>query len=343
MNTMTMTRQPRKLPTTTPTTSGDAPDLTSYDTIVVAFSGGKDSLACLLHLLDSGVDRARIELWHHDIDGREGSTLMDWPVTRSYCDAVAAAFGVPIYYSWLEGGFEREMARNGTPKARTWWQQPDGTLSHSGGQGRPNTRGRFPQVSADLSVRWCSSYLKIDVCAAALRGQARFTGARTLVVTGERAEESTARARYKRFEPHHAASGKRHIDAWRPIHAWSERQVWQVIERHRVRPHPAYVAGWGRTSCMFCVFGSKDQWASARTLDAARFAAVAERERASGSTIQRKRSIVELADAGTSYPATLTASAKAATSHSYDQVVILGPDETWTAPPGAYGESCGPT
>lgn len=38
-----------------------------YDAILVAFSGGKDSLACLLHLLDLGVDRSKIELWHHDV------------------------------------------------------------------------------------------------------------------------------------------------------------------------------------------------------------------------------------------------------------------------------------
>ena len=38
-------------------------------------------LAALLRLLDLGVDRDRLELWHHDVDGREGSTLMDWPFT----------------------------------------------------------------------------------------------------------------------------------------------------------------------------------------------------------------------------------------------------------------------
>lgn len=55
-----------------------------YDRYVVAFSGGKDSLACLLHLLECGVDRSKIELHHHLVDGREGSTLFDWPVTESY-------------------------------------------------------------------------------------------------------------------------------------------------------------------------------------------------------------------------------------------------------------------
>lgn len=59
----------------------DAPDLESYDRIIVAFSGGKDSLATFLHLLDAGVDRNRIELWHHLVDGR-GRNFMDWPITE---------------------------------------------------------------------------------------------------------------------------------------------------------------------------------------------------------------------------------------------------------------------
>ncbi len=62
------------------------------------------------------------------------------------------------------------------------------------GIGEAGTRRRFPQVSADLSVRWCSPYCKIDVAAAAINNQDRFLGRRTLVITGERAAESTARS-----------------------------------------------------------------------------------------------------------------------------------------------------
>ena len=40
-------------------------DINSYDHYIIAFSGGKDSLACLLHLLELGVDRSKVELWHH--------------------------------------------------------------------------------------------------------------------------------------------------------------------------------------------------------------------------------------------------------------------------------------
>ena len=36
-----------------------APDLASYDRIIVAFSGGKDSIACLLTLIEAGVPASR--------------------------------------------------------------------------------------------------------------------------------------------------------------------------------------------------------------------------------------------------------------------------------------------
>lgn len=51
-------------------------DLFSYDKYIVSFSGGKDSTATFLYLLDNGVPTDRIELWHQDIDGREKTFLI---------------------------------------------------------------------------------------------------------------------------------------------------------------------------------------------------------------------------------------------------------------------------
>lgn len=324
--------------------SNPALDLNNYDVIVVAFSGGKDSIACLLHLLERGVPRSQIELWHHDIDGREGSTLMDWPCTRAYCEAIARAFGVSIYFSWKEGGFEREMLRDGTATARICFETPEG-LRYAGGAGKPNTRLQFPQVSPDLSVRWCSAYLKIDVCAAAIRGQERFLGKRVLVVTGERAEESAARAKYRTFEPHRAdlRNGRipRHVDAWRPVHGWAEREVWAIMERWLVAAHPAYRLSWGRVSCAACIFGSASQWASLRAVNPSQFAAVAGYESRFGKTIKRKLSVIQVADAGTIYPMD-EADIRAALSHAYTGPVFLT-GATWKLPRGAFGDSCGPT
>ena len=41
---------------------GTPADLSSYDRIIVSTSGGKDSLACVLHLLDLGIPKERIVL-----------------------------------------------------------------------------------------------------------------------------------------------------------------------------------------------------------------------------------------------------------------------------------------
>jgi 3'-phosphoadenosine 5'-phosphosulfate sulfotransferase (PAPS reductase)/FAD synthetase len=320
-------------------------DLSSYSKIIVAFSGGKDSLACLLHILDAGVPRSRIELWHHDVDGQEGSTLMDWPCTRDYCRKVAEAFGVPIYFSWKVGGFEREMLRNGDRTAPIKFETPDGIGTAGGVGGKLGVRRKFPQVSADLSVRWCSAYLKIDVGSCALRNQDRFNHTRTLMVTGERAEESKARARYLTFEEDRAdgrdGRAKRHVDHWRPIHAWPERDVWAIIERYRVVPHPAYVIGWGRVSCATCIFGSENQWASISKLSSKMFGKVADYESEFGVTIQRKKNVRQLAVLGQAYEWD-PADAKAAMSEKISGPIIAAPG-TWKLPSGAYGESCGPT
>ena len=182
-------------------------NLNEYSKVIIAFSGGKDSLACLLHVLESGADKDKIELWHHEIDGREGSQLMDWVITPDYCRKVAEAFGIPIFFSWKVGGFEGEMLRANSRTQPTKFETPnDGILQIGGTRGKESTRRKFPQVSANLSVRWCSAYLKIDVCSAAIRNQKRFNNSKTLVVTGERAEESVARANYQEFEVNNAPS-----------------------------------------------------------------------------------------------------------------------------------------
>lgn len=317
------------------------PDLSSYDYFIVAFSAGKDSLACLLELLERGVDRRRIELWHHDIDGREGSTLMDWPCTRDYCAKVAQAFDIPIYYSWKVGGFEREMLRENSLTAPTAFEVPRVGVVQSGGiRGSFSTRRKFPQTAADLSVRWCSAYLKIDVCKKAIAGQNRFDGKRTLLITGERAEESTNRSRYAQFEPHATSGKKRTVDQWRPVHQWQEAEVWKIIEKYKVNPHPAYRLGWGRVSCAACIFGSKDQWASLHSIAPTMVKRIADYEVEFGVTVNRSRTVPELVQQGSPYSSITIEVAESALSEEFTEPVFV---DDWTLPAGAFGESCGPT
>ena len=65
-------------------------DILSYDKYLVQFSGGKDSSAVFLYLLEEGVSLNKIELWHQDIDGC-GVAFFDWKITRNYCRCFAHA------------------------------------------------------------------------------------------------------------------------------------------------------------------------------------------------------------------------------------------------------------
>lgn len=315
------------------------PDLGAYRRFVVAFSGGKDSLAALLHLLSLGVPAHAIELHHHDVDG-QGPTFMDWPCTPAYVRAITDHFGIALYVSWREGGFARELARDDAPTAPIAFETPTG-IGRAGGNGPAGTRGLFPQTSPDLRVRWCSPALKIDVLAVAIRNQPRFLDGCTLVITGERAEESPSRARYATFEPHRTSTLARAIDHWRPVHDWTEDQVWAAIERSGVRPHPAYVLGWGRLSCRACIFGSPDQWATIRLVFPTAFARVAACEAASGKTIHRSLSVMQLADRGTPFRAALLHPDELgqADDPAWRLTILADP---WTLPTGAFGDKGGP-
>jgi len=178
-----------------------------YDIVVVAFSGGKDSVSCFLNLLETGCPISKIELWHHDIDGH-GEDFMDWPITPDYCRAFAEAFNVPLYFSWKQGGFKGEMLRDNTATAGVSFEFPSPcatckNVKSCGGESKSlGTRKQFPQQSPDLNQRWCSAYLKIDVASKAIIHQERFIGKRVLFITGERAQESAARSQYAEREYH---------------------------------------------------------------------------------------------------------------------------------------------
>lgn len=319
------------------------PDLESYDIFVVFFSGGKDSVAAVLHLLEQGVDPSKIELHHHRVDGNEGSDLFDWPVTDAYVKSFANALHLPLYFSWKEGGLEGEMLRDNQRTRPTWFETPDGLMTSGGTTGKLGTRLKFPAVSADLRVRFCSAYGKVDPGSKVITGQTRFYGKRTLVVTGERAEESANRAKYLAFEPHRTdrrnGRNERHVDQYRAVHAWEESEVWAIMERWGVRAHPAYFLGFGRCSCQMCIFGSKDQWATIRQISPQRFQRIADYERQFAHTIRKDVSVEQLADMGRAYPAATPERAEIALNREYDLDIIT---ENWELPAGAYGENAGP-
>lgn len=165
------------------------------------------------------------------------------------------------------------------------------------------------------------------------------------MITGERAEESKAREGYKVFEPDRAdgRDGKRvvrHVDHWRPVHGWTERQVWEILERYKVRAHPCYYLGWGRCSCAACIFGSAHQFASLAQICPAMIEKIANYEAEFGVTIKRKKSVPELVAEGTPYEMAAEHIRDAISEVYTPEILIKG---KWELPAGAYGESCGPS
>jgi 3'-phosphoadenosine 5'-phosphosulfate sulfotransferase (PAPS reductase)/FAD synthetase len=322
-------------------------DLEDYDHIIVSYSGGKDSLAMLLHLLDLGASKEQLELWHQHVDGDVSERgLMDWPCTTGYVKASGKHFDIRTLFQWKDGGLEGEMLRHNSKTKGVYYEGIDGkTYYLASTRGKESTRRMFPQVSANLSVRWCSAYVKIDVARRVINNDPRFQKSKTLFLTGERREESAARAKYDETPDHNCHKAKRTVHHWRPILNWTEQEVWDRIRQERIQPHPAYRLGWGRVSCMTCIFGDKHQWASVRQIDPQRFQRIADYEDEFGKTIHRDKSVAEQADSGEVFPETGQQDlVKLALSKEYPQrLFTLAENESWEQPAGAFKHCGGPT
>lgn len=325
-------------------------NLLSYDHYIVLFSGGKDCTAAFIKLINAGVPKEKIELWHHLVDGAPYSEpFMDWPCTTDYCKQFAKHFNVPIYFSWLEGGFKGEMLRKDAPKSITYFEMPIKNrilLGSAGGISKnKSTRLKFPQVTADLRSRWCSAYLKIDVGRIALNNQKRFIGKRTLIISGERAEESPGRATYTPFTYHEChLEDKRIIHHWMAVHGDKEYQIWDLIKSHGIIAHPCYYGGFSRCSCQFCIFGNGDQFLSAGLLDQNRFTLIARYEKDFDCTIKRNENIIDLVTNATPYTALFDnlEIRKQLRTKLYYSSISCNPNE-WVLPSGAFGKSKGPS
>lgn len=194
--------------------------LESYDHIIISASAGKDSMACLFKLLYLGVPKEKIELWHQSVDGgREHYTeLMDWPVTESYLEAVGEHYGIKTAFQWRSNGIYGELLRKESLTGDVYYCENGKTVHLPTRNGKSTTRLKWPAMSPDLRVSWCSPYVNIDVFRRVLNNHPRFQGTaddpkKVLVVTGERREESTNRARYLECEVHSCSTTKRIVHA----------------------------------------------------------------------------------------------------------------------------------
>ncbi|SDO16857.1 Phosphoadenosine phosphosulfate reductase family protein [Paenibacillus sp. yr247] len=272
--------------------------LETYTKIIVLFSSGKDSLASLLHLLELGVPKEKIELWHHIID-RGSDKKMDHKVTIPYTEAVSKAFGIPLKYSWREGGFWSEVYRRGstapvrfedeegiqTVEPKAWHRSEELKEMMQQAELEDNLdllekcrkeldaigyRMKFPAKGADLSTRYCSAYLKIMVGSTVIAHSASTKrNCKLLIISGERRGESNNRSRYNEIEKHGMNAeikNNRTVHVWRSVIDWSLRDVWEKIRRFRINPNPVYAVGFNRCSCAGCLFNQPSHWLAVKEL-----------------------------------------------------------------------------
>lgn len=291
--------------------------LEMYDLVIVLISGGKDSIACYYKLLELGVPKSKIEFWHHDIDGGHPSRTMDWRCTANYIRSFAEAEQIPLRVSWRKNGFFRELYRIGASELIEYVDSETGEIYQcppskkymecqklkvaaisemENKLAKFGYRMKFPMKSGDLSRRWCSAYLKIMVADTVLRNMnsvaANLTKTRMdiklLIVSGERRGESVGRSKYNEIEIHRTNAVSKHhrtVHQWRPVIDYSEKDIWEVLKRHKVNPHPCYRAGWNRCSCAMCIFSTPQLFAGIRELYPKEYALLCQDEKVLGFTL----------------------------------------------------------
>ena len=131
-------------------------------------------------------------------------------------------------------------------------------------------RHKFPAKSGTHQGRWCSGNLKASVQDSVTSNLVKTkNNVKVLVVSGERRGESAGRSKYNEMEIHRTNAtvrANRLVHQWRPVIDYSEKDVWEILKRHKINPHPCYRAGWNRCSCAMCIFSTPPLFAGIREL-----------------------------------------------------------------------------
>jgi 3'-phosphoadenosine 5'-phosphosulfate sulfotransferase (PAPS reductase)/FAD synthetase len=217
-----------------------------WELIVVALSNGKDSRVVLHDALDRYPRRRIVALYNHLGNEHEGS--------EAEAAALCRALEVPLLFTWKERRDGRLVSRYG-PEVPAAAANLDLVVELAA------ARGQW----ADRANPLCTSTGKRETSDVVLRaGCLEMPGAipasdarRILFLSGERAEESAARARRPAWSVREGATSpaKGRLVLWhRPVHDWPEQQVWDFLARHDSPAMPAsYAQGFSRHSCWMCI------------------------------------------------------------------------------------------
>lgn len=238
---------------------------------VANHSGGKDSQAMLIKLLER-VPRAQLLVIHASLGEAE------WHGALEHAQQQAVDAGLPFLVARARKTFmemvERRYAIRPGPNSSCW----------------PSS-----------SNRQCTSDLKRDPIQREVRGYAKTHGfSKVVTCLGIRAAESPGRAKRTSFQINKRGTVRgRDWYEWLPIHDMPTAEVWRTIHAAGQVPHPAYLAGNQRLSCVFCIMGSPRDLANGARHRPELLAQYLNVEKRTGYTMhQSRKPLAELVEIG---------------------------------------------
>lgn len=239
-------------------------------------SGGKDSQAMGIKMLELGIPARQLVFIHADLGD------VEWKGTLEHAQAQADAAGIPFVVA---------RARDGHGNDKGFFDMLDQRLNKNQGEVVPVPTPKYRQ---------CTSDLKRTPIERELKAYMRANGFSVVVsCEGIRAAESAQRSKRKvltRLGTMEEAG--RTAFTWLPIFDMTTAQVFATIAQAGQQPHWAYAAGNERLSCVFCIMGSRTDLANGARHNPELFDTYVTWERQTGFHIHADGPLAELVAEG---------------------------------------------
>jgi len=229
-----------------------------WEAIVVAFSGGIDSQAMLLDAVRTYPKDRILAVFNDTGDDHDGGNrLVDWAGTLAFVRQECEALGLPLVVTSGPADLLEYTEHRGM------WADSKNRYCTSDLKRSPTDKvlrnliidlAEYRQRWSSPAVRLCTDRTKTRPTDRALR---HLDAKRILLLTGELAEESPARAKKPEWQLRAGALAptKGRLVVWhRPQLHWSKEDEILFIWSQGRDIAPTYYAGWDRLSCRFCFF-----------------------------------------------------------------------------------------
>lgn len=200
--------------------------------IVVSVSGGKDSSAMCLDLLEKGYSQNDFIRVFADTGWEDQSTL-----------------GYLEYLEKTVGKIERIQAKI---KINEDYRKSIEKIESLLGFESPMIRHAYKyKFMSNPFHKWCTRILKINP----FKDFFNSLDADPVNLVGIRKEESPRRSKMSEWEYNDL------FDCWthRPLIEWTEEQVIDIHHRFNLLPNSLYLNGWNRVGCYPCIFSRKEE------------------------------------------------------------------------------------